>query len=323
MIMWALRLYSKDTDPVYERIEKEICPEGWVSVRLRAAALNHRDVWIRQGLYAGIRLPCVPGSDGAGYLDDEPVLINPGMFWGDLPEVQGPDFRILGMPDNGTFAQIVDVPREAIHPIPAHLSMEEAAAIPLAGVTAYRALFTQGGCKSADRLLITGIGGGVAGWVFRFARALGVEIWVTSGSEDKITAAIRHGAAGGFNYRDPDWKDKARAAGGFDLVVDGAGGAFIGEILKFLRPAARVVLYGGTAGPVPQLIPQLLFWKQVKIIGSTMGSPDDFRNMLAFIAEHRIVPTIDRMYPLSQGAEAFRRMEQGAQSGKIILQIPD
>lgn len=321
--MWALRLLGKDTAPVFERVAQGTCPDGWIRVRVRAAALNHRDVWILKGQYAGIRFPCIPGSDGAGYVGDEPVIINPGMYWGDDPAVQGKDFRILGMPDDGTFAQFVDVPQEAIHPAPPHLSMEEAAAIPLAGVTAYRALFTQGGFRQGERLLITGIGGGVAGWVFQFARALGAEIWVTSGSEDKLRDAVRLGAAAGVNYRDPVWKEKVKASGGFDLVVDGAGGAFIGEILKFLRPAARVVLYGGTTGPIPQLIPQLLFWKQVRLIGSTMGSPDDFQNMLGFINEHRIVPTLDRIYPLAEGASAFQRMEQGAQSGKIILQIPD
>jgi zinc-binding alcohol dehydrogenase/oxidoreductase len=321
--MLGLRLHAKDTDPLLEEMVFAPLPEGWVEIRLRAAALNHRDVWIQKGLYAGIRYPCVPGSDGAGYLDDEPMIINPGMFWGEHPAVQAKDFRILGMPDNGTFAQRVQVPAEQVHPVPSHLSMEEAAAIPLAGVTAFRALFTQGKLQQGERLLITGIGGGVARWVFQFAKAIGVETWVSSGSEEKLAEGLRQGAAGGFNYRDPEWKEIVRGAGGFDVVIDGAGGAFIGEVLKFLNPAARIVLYGGTVGPITHVLPQLLFWKQIRIIGSTMGSPEDFQGMLAFINAHRIVPVIDRIYTLEEGAEAFRRMAAGAQSGKIVLQIPD
>ncbi len=321
--MLALRLNGKDRDPVPERIDPDPVPDGWVEVRLRAAALNHRDVWIRQGLYAGIRYPFTPGSDGAGYIGHDPVLINPGMDWGPNPAAQGAGFHILGMPSNGTFAQRVCVPASQVYPVPAHLSMEEAAAIPLAGVTAFRALFTRGRAQSGERMLITGIGGGVAQWVFRFGLAAGMEIWVTSGDEAKIREALRNGAAAGMNYKNEHWPEQARSAGGFDLVIDGAGGPFAAGILKYLNPGGRIVVYGGTAGAIEKLLPQPLFWKQIDILGSTMGTSQDFDAMMAFITRHRITPVLDQFFPLEKGAQAYHRMTQGAQTGKIILQIPD
>ncbi|MCF8237876.1 MAG: zinc-binding dehydrogenase [Saprospiraceae bacterium] len=297
--------------------------EGQVLVELRAAALNHRDVWIRKGQYAHLRFPFIPGSDGAGFMGNEPVVINPGIQWGENPMFQAQDFHILGMPTNGTFAQKVLVPADQIYPMPDHLSFEEAAAIPLSGVTAFRAVMTRGKVKYTDRVLITGIGGGVALWAMQFALATGAEVWVTSGSEEKIEKAKAMGATGGFSYRDPDWIDGARNTIAFDLVIDGAGGAGLGQIMKICSPGGRMVCYGGTTGSIPKLSPQLLFWKQLQLIGSTMGSPQDFKEMISFICDHRIVPVVDRVYPLEQGEEAYTRMEHGNQFGKIVLQIPE
>lgn len=320
--MQALLLKGKDVVPTIEEFYLPHPPEGWVTIQLRAAAMNHRDVWIQKGLYAGLQYPIIPGSDGTGFLNNQPVLINPGIGWGTDERFQGPDFKILGMPDNGTFSQNVHISENQVYPMPQHLSFEEAAAIPLAGVTAYRALFSQGQLKPGERILITGIGGGVALWAFQFAIAVGAEVWVSSSSDEKLIRSKRMGAAGSFNYKDTNWTEQAKKAGGFDLVLDGAGGPAVSDYIKLSKPGGRIVLYGGTVGPTNPLIPQTIFWKQLRIVGSTMGSKQDFEQMLAFINKHQIVPVIDKVYPLNEGAKAFERMSQGAQFGKIILQIP-
>ncbi len=185
---------------------------GEVVVRLRAAALNHRDLFIRRGQYAGLRFPIIPGSDGAGTVaavgdgvtevrPGDDVIINPSVNWGDDPRAQGPAFKILGLPDNGTFAQLVAVPAANALPRPPGLSDEEAAAIPLAGLTAYRAAVTRGRVGAGDTVLVLGIGGGVATFVLLIATALGARVLVTSGSDDKIARARALGADDGFNYK--------------------------------------------------------------------------------------------------------------------------
>lgn len=320
--MRALILKQTDSPLVLDEVTEPVPVHGEVVVNLRAAALNHRDVWIRKGQYARIRLPAILGSDGSGFIGDRPVVINPGMNWGNDPEVQSGDFHILGMPTSGTFAQRVVVPESQVYPMPDHLSFEEAAAIPLAGVTAFRAAVRQGRLASGQRMLITGIGGGVALWAMQFGLALGAEVWVTSGDAAKLDQAIRLGARGGALYSSPDWLDSLASAGGFDLIVDGAGGPGLTSLLKFVHPGGRVVVYGGTTGNWSAISPQLVFWRQIHIIGSTMGNPEDFGNMMALIREHRIVPVLDRFYDLADGNDAFARMADGAQFGKIILQIP-
>lgn len=296
--------------------------EGHVIVDLRAASLNHRDVWIRQGQYARIQFPFTPGSDGAGFAGDIPVVINPGIDWGANPGFQAESFHILGMPSNGTFAQKVLVPESQIYPIPEHLSFEEAAAIPLAGVTAFRAVVTRGQVNMSNRVLITGIGGGVALWAMQFALAAGAEVWVTSGNQTKIDRAIALGAKGGFLYQDPEWIKTARQAGPVDLVIDGAGGEGLAQIMKIMAPGGRIVSYGGTTGAVPNFSPHILFWKQLELLGSTMGSPDDFRAMMDYIRTHQIIPVVDRIFQLHECEEAYTYMEAGKQFGKIVLQIP-
>lgn len=320
--MKAIMLNGKDQIPELTEVAHPSCPDGHVIVSLRASALNHRDIWIQKGLYAGIRYPHIPGSDGAGFVGEKAVIINPGMNWGEDHRFQGADFKILGMPSDGTFAQEVCVPVDNVYPMPTHLSMEEAAAIPLAGVTAYRALFTQGKFQSGETVLITGIGGGVAQWAFQFAKEMSTPIWVTSSSNEKINQYLKEGAVGGINYSLPSLDEQLKLSDGFDLVIDGAGGGFIQSILKYLKPGARIVIYGGTAGAIPQISPQILFWKQISVSGSTMGSPSDFKNMLELINSKKIVPSIDRIYRLEAVDKAYERLGSGKQSGKIILQIP-
>lgn len=322
-MMKALLLEGKDERVSYRSVDDPAPTGDEVVVDIRAAAMNHRDVWITHGLYPKITYPAILGSDGAGYWDGRPVIINPSLNWGSDPRVPSPDYEILGMPKAGTFAQRVAVDQQQLIAKPEHLSLEEAAAIPLGGLTAYRAVFTKGQVQPGDRVLITGIGGGVALFAFQFALAAGAEVYVTSGSEEKIEKAKKLGAAGGANYRQTEWiKELGKLAGGFDLIVDGAGGDGFAQLLKLCLPAARVVVYGGGQGYVNKLSPQLLFWRQMTIMGTSMGNDAEFKAMVDFISEHKIVPVVDSVRPLSEGAAGFERMDRGEQFGKIVFSIP-
>lgn len=307
---------------------------GQVLVRLEAAALNHRDVYIQQGLYPSIQTPVILGSDGAGTVvalgegvdpnwQDQAVVLLPGFGWEDEP-VQPQDYHILGMPTNGCFAEYIAINAQQLFPKPAHLSFEQAAALPLAGLTAYRALFTKGGCQAGDRVLISGIGGGVALWACQLALAQGAEVYVTSGSPKKIEEAIALGAQGGVNYKDADWHKqlKAQVKAGFDVIIDSAGGDGFRHFLDLAAPAARIVFYGGTRGTF-SVSPQKVFWKQLSLLGSTMGSRQEFEQLLEFVNQHHIEPVVDSVWPLAKGSEALAHMDAGAQLGKIVLRLSE
>jgi NADPH:quinone reductase-like Zn-dependent oxidoreductase len=290
-------------------------------VRVRAAALNHRDVFITQGLYPNISLPCTLGADGAGEVDGRQVIIDPTLEWGDDERVWQPQSRILGTPRDGTFAQYVAVPSANVHPKPQHLSLEEASALPLAGVTAYRATFTRGQLQEGETVLITGIGGGVQTFVLLYAKTAGARAIVTSSSDEKLERARALGANVTVNYNtDPDWHKTAKKSGPIDMVVDAAGGDTFAKVLTIVRPGGRVVTYGGTNGDAKiKMFP--VFWNQIDIRGSSMGSPSDFRDMLDFVSKHNIKPVIDRVYDMREAAAAARRMFEANQFGKIVLKI--
>lgn len=298
--------------------------EGQVFVRLLAAAFNKRDYWITQGKYPGVKLPLVLGSDGAGMMDNREVIINPSIGWGDDPDYFADGFKILGLPDMGTFSDRVIVQEENIYDKPAHLSWVEAAALPVCGVTAYRAMMTRGRAKKGERMLITGIGGGVATMALLFGVAMEMEVWVTSSSDDKIQKAKEHGAMGGVNYKAEGWDKElvSKAGGRFDLIIDGAGGKGFAKMVHHMNPRGRIVIYGGTAGNIDDLSPQRIFWKQLDIMGSTMGSPVDFQNMLDFVVKHKIKPIISHVFNLYDANEAMALMASGDQFGKVCLDIP-
>ena len=304
---------------------------GEVIVRLRAAALNHRDVWIKQGKYAGLKFPIIPGSDGAGVVTDlgagvpsdlagKETIIHPGSGWGNNPRAQSPEFTILGLPKDGTLAESVSVPASNIYPKPAHLDWPQAAALPLAGVTAYRALFSRAHLQSGEKVLITGIGGGVALFALQFAVARGAKVWVTSGSPEKIARAQGLGAAGGANYRDGDWAQQLESkADRFDVVVDSAGGPGFAQLVDLVAPGGRIVFYGATNGNPPEMPQRKIFWRQLSLLGTTMGSPEDFEGMLTLVNTHRLIPVVSAVFPLEQAANGFALMEQGGQFGKLVL----
>ena len=297
--------------------------EGEILVRVRAAAFNRRDVFITQGLYPGISLPRTLGSDGAGILEEsgEEVVIDPMLGWGDDPHVWLANASILGMPHDGTFAQYVAVPKANVYPKPAHLAMEEAAAIPLAGLTAYRAAFTRGELRTGETVLIPGIGGGVQTFVLLFAKAVGARAIVTSGSEEKLARAREFGADVTLDYAaDPDWHKRLKR-GEVDLVVDSSGGDTLNKALGVVRPGGRLVIYGGTrVESTVRLFP--IFWNHLDIRGTSMGSPADFRGMLDLITKHRLKPAIDHAYPLDRAVAAADRMATAQQFGKIVLTVP-
>ncbi len=298
--------------------------KGEVVVSLHAAALNHRDVYITQGKYANIQFPSILGSDGAGESRGRRVLIHPALEWGNDQRIPGKQFRVLGMPDKGTFAERIVVPRSNVYPVPEHLSWEEAAALPLAGLTAWRILFYRCALQPGERVLITGIGGGVALMALQLAVAAGAEVFVTSGSEEKIGQGLVLGAKGGVNYRTEGWdKSLKQQAGGFDVVIDSAGGDGLAALTGLCNPGGRIGIYGGSLGKVNGLSPQIVFWKHLSILGSSMGSPRDFKQMLAFVSKHEIRPVIDAVFPLAAGNEAFKRMDEGSQFGKIVLKTKE
>jgi len=305
-----------------DEIAEPVPADGEMLVRLRAAALNRRDVFITQGLYPGIELPRTLGSDGAGVIEatGEQVVIDPMLGWGDDPHLWAANASILGMPHDGTFAQYVAVPKVNVYSKPAHLSMEEAAAIPLAGLTAYRATFTRGQLHSGETVLIPGIGGGVQTFVLLFAKAAGARTIVTSSSEEKLAQARALGADATIDYTDPDWNKKIKR-GEVDLVIDSSGGDTLNKALGLLRPGGRVVLYGGTRlESTIRIFP--IFWNHLDIRGTSMGSPADFRAMLELVNKHQLHPVVDRVFAMNDAVSAAENMASSSHFGKIVLAIP-
>jgi NADPH:quinone reductase-like Zn-dependent oxidoreductase len=305
-----------------------------VVVRLKAAALNHRDVWIRKGQYAAIQLPTILGSDGAGEVATvggnvdaqwvgRPVVINPSLDWGDDPRCFGKNFRILGMPDPGTYAEFVKVPASAVHEKPASWSWEELAALPLAGLTAYRAVVTRAQLQKDEWVLVTGIGGGVAQFAMQIAQMLGGRVVVTSSRDDKLQRALELGAAAAVNYQAADWIKQvvAKTDGGPHVVIDSAGGRTLNQCVEAVRPGGRIATFGATTGLTPELDVRRVFWKQVSILGTTMGAPAEFAAMLNLYRSSTHRPIVDTVFPLDRADAAHERMEQANQFGKIVLRV--
>jgi NADPH:quinone reductase-like Zn-dependent oxidoreductase len=322
--MKAMMLKGLDTLLEPALLPDPVATDGQVVVHLSAAALNKRDYWITKGKYPGLSFPLVLGSDGVGKVGNMDVIINPSLDWGPDNRYFGSAFRILGMPEYGTLAEQVLIPESNLYDKPAHLTWTQAAAIPVCGVTAYRAMFTRGRARQGERMLISGIGGGVASMALLFGVAAGLDVWVTSSGDHKIDLAIQYGASGGANYTRPHWEKELmdKVNDKFDLVIDGAGGDDFARLLPMMHPAGRIVVYGGTRGIVDGFSPQRVFWKQLDILGSTMGSPEDFNNMLSFINTHKIVPIVSHVFPLSEINDAMAVIAKGDQFGKVCIEIP-
>lgn len=329
--MKALVLESAERPYVYKDVETPVLEPGEALVQVKAAALNRRDYWITIGKYAGIQYPSILGSDGAGivtsvYNDadqrwlDEEVIINPSHDWGEHEAYKSDDFKILGLPEHGTFAEYVKVKVKYLHKKPQHLNWEQAAAIPLAGLTAYRALFTKGRAQKGNKVLIVGVGAGTGSFALQWAVAAGCRVFVTSGSGEKIDRARHLGASAGVNYKAQDWAEELKhMAGGFDIVIDSALGDDFAKIPDLCNPGGRIVFFGGTAGNIPALNARPIFWKQLEILGTTMGTSQEFEAMLNLVNEHKIVPVIDEVFTMSNAEKAFKKMQNSSQFGKLVL----
>jgi NADPH:quinone reductase-like Zn-dependent oxidoreductase len=306
---------------------------GEVVVALKAAALNRRDVFVRKGV-AKVPLPLTPGSDGAGVVhkvgagvsgvaEGDEVIILPSLAWGDDQRAPGPRFRILGGPDQGTYAEQIVIPAENVFPKPARLSWHEAAALPLAGLTAWRSLFTRARVQPGETVLVLGIGGGVATFALHLAKAAGCKVVVTSSSDEKLAKAAALGADAGVNYATAgdDWAAAVKEAngGGVDVVIDSVGSTWAGSI-DSCAPGGRVVVFGGTGGAKVDLSVRPVTLGQVGLLGTTMGSPAEFRQLLAAVATQSWVPVIDSVRPLAEAAAAHEREEAGLHFGKLVLE---
>ncbi|TAE75444.1 MAG: alcohol dehydrogenase [Bacteroidetes bacterium] len=314
---------------------KPIAKSGEAVIKVQAASLNHRDQWSRIGLYPNLKYPSILGSDGCGIVEsvgsqddnhwiNESVIINPNVNWGDNPAFQSLNYTILGMPTNGTLAEYVCVPINRLHKKPAHLSIEEASALPLAALTAFRAVFTKGETTKNKNILITGIGGGVAQFAMQFALAVGAKVFITSGDEEKLEKALKLGAFFGVNYKTEGWEKQLQkhCPFGFDVIIDGAGGDGFGKLAKMVAQGANFVIYGGTSGtPSPINLPRL-FFAQANIKGTTMGNDDEFSQMISFVNDYKIKPLISSVRPLSEAISAFDEMHEGKQFGKLVITIP-
>jgi zinc-binding alcohol dehydrogenase/oxidoreductase len=317
--MKAIRIHE-DGGPEVLRLEEVPDPEpaeGEVLVELRAASLNHLDVWIRKGL-PSVPKPRILGADGAGVLagTDERVVINPAI-------VRDGKIHILGETTDGTHAELVAVPRDAVHPIPHDLSFEEAAAFPLVFETAYRMLVPRARLQAGEWVLIWGIGGGVALAAMSLAKALGARVVVTSSSDAKLERAKELGADEAVNHSAGDVVAfvKDVTSGGAHVVVDDVGEATWRRTLDAARPEGRIVVCGATTGPNPPAALHRVWWKQLSILGSTMGTPDDFQGAYDLIAAGKARPVVDSVFTLAEARAAHERLEAGEQLGKIVFSI--
>lgn len=304
---------------------------GWVRVRVRAAALNHLDLWVVKGGRAALAFPHVIGSDLCGDAGGRRVVANPGVSCGRCGRCLAGEtsecvsFGLLGLQHPGVFAEEALVPEASLAEAPSHLSDEEAAALSLSHLTAWRMLFSRARLAPGETLLVHGVGGGVAAAAVQMAAAAGARVLVTSSSDAKIERALRDlGAASGVRH---DREDVAAAAlrfsggEGVDVVLDTAGAATYPASLAALRKGGRLVLCGVTTGPNPPADLQTVYWKQISVLGSTMGTPFEYRAMLRFVEARRLRPLVDQIFPLAKARAAEERLAAGAQTGKIVLKI--
>jgi zinc-binding alcohol dehydrogenase/oxidoreductase len=322
----AIRIHE-DGGPEVLRYEDVADPSpgpGEVLVRLRAASLNHLDVWVRQGL-PSVPKPRILGADGAGvvaavgegvngFAEGQAVVLNPGLDDG---------ARIVGEHMDGTHAELIAVPSDYVHPLPEGVSFEEAAAFPLVFETAYRMLVTKAGIHEGEWVLLWGIGSGVATAALAIAKALGARAIVTSSSEEKLARARELGAdAGVATDADVGAAVKEATGGkGVDVVVEHIGEATWKTSLQAVRAGGRIVVCGATSGANPPANLHRIFWKQLTVYGSTMGTREDFRGAYDLVASGRAKPVVDRVFPLAEAAAAHEYLESGRQLGKVVLSV--
>jgi len=316
----AIRIHE-DGGPEVLRYEDAPDPapaDGEVLVALRAASLNHLDLWIRKGL-PSVPKPRILGADGAEIRVDtgERVVINTGIE-------HGATITVVGEHMDGTHAELVAVPQENVYPLPERLSFEQAAAFPLVFETAYRMLVTKVGLGEGEWVLLWGIGGGVSTAALAIAKALGARAIVTSSSDEKLARGRELGADATVNHATGDVAAAVKEATGegVDVVVEHVGEATWKTSLQVVRPGGRIAVCGATSGPNPPAQLHRIWWKQLTIYGSTMGTKEDFEGAYELVASGRAAPVVDEVFPLADARAAHERLEAGAQFGKIVLRIP-
>ena len=301
---------------------------GEVKVMLKSAGLNHRDLFVMEGR-GEQDAPLIIGSDGAGRIVEigegvtgltvgSEVIINPCIGWESPNEVPSVP-SIVGGPSDGTFAEYIILPSRNVFIKPAYLSWEEAGVLPLSALTAYRALFTKGRLRQGEHVLIPGIGGGVATFAMLMALAAGARVSVTSRHEEKRQAALAQGAHFAFDTH-CNWKERMNGRT-VDLILDSIGPATFPKYFDVIKPNGRIVTFGASSGDRIELPIRDIFFPQISIIGTSMGSREEFADMLKFMEHHSLHPIIDRVYPLQDTLQAFRRMQQGEQLGNISIKI--
>jgi NADPH:quinone reductase-like Zn-dependent oxidoreductase len=313
---------------VLEEAPDPIAGPGEVLVRLRASALNHLDIWIRKGL-PSVPKPRILGADGAGVVEalgdgvsgfepGERVVLNPGIEAGDGR------IHVIGEHGDGTNAELIAVPATNVHPIPDGLSFEEAAAFPLVFETAYRMLVTRAGVREGEWVLTWGVGGGVSTATLAIGKALGAKVMVTSSSEEKLERARELGADATVNHATGDVRaavQEATGGHGADIVVESVGEATWATSLQVAAPGGRITVCGATSGPNPPAALHRVWWKQLSILGSTMGTGEDFAGAYELVASGRARPVVDTVLPLEEIRAAHERLEAGEQLGKIVLTV--
>jgi len=325
----AIRIHE-DGGPEVLRFEDAPDPEpgpGEVLIGLRAASLNHLDIWLRRGLPSAPK-PRILGADGAGviaglgegvdrFAEGDEVVVNPGLDDG---------ARIVGEHMDGTHAELIALPADYVYPLPDGLSFEEAASFPLVFETAYRMLVTRAGLREDEWVFVWGIGSGVATASLQVAKALGARVIVTSSSDEKLERARELGADAAVNHATGDVVAAVREATGghgADVVIEHVGEATWKTSLQVAATGGRIAVCGATSGPNPPANLHRIWWKQLTVVGSTMGTQEDFRAVYDLVASGRAKPVVDRVFPLADAAAAHEHLEAGRQLGKVVLRIPE
>ncbi len=296
-----------------------VVPEGWVRVHVRAASLNHHDLWSLRGVgLLADRLPMILGCDAAGLLDDgSPVVVHavigdPEAGGGD--ETLDPKRTLLSELHPGTLAETVAVPARNVVAKPDDLTMEESACLPTAWLTAYRMLATKSGLRVGDTVLVQGAGGGVATAAIQLADAMGYRVWATSRDEAKRARALDLGAHAAY-------ETGARLPERVDAVIETVGEATWSHSLRSLRPGGTVVVSGATSGSAPNADLSRVFFLQLTVHGSTMGTRDELEALLSLLVDTGLRPTIDSTYALPDARDAFERLKSGEVVGKLVLTV--
>jgi NADPH:quinone reductase-like Zn-dependent oxidoreductase len=288
--------------------------DGWVPVRVRAASVNHHDVWSLKGVgLPADRLPMILGCDAAGVdPDGREVIVHSVISAGEGDETLDPRRTLLSELHPGTFADVVAVPARNLLPKPPELTMAEAACLPTAWLTAYRMLATRSSLKPGDTVLVQGAGGGVATAAIMLGRAMGLRVWATSRDEQRLQRAVQIGAHDGF-------RAGARLPDRVDAVIESVGAATWAHSLRALRPGGEIIVTGATSGANPPADLQRVFFKQLSVIGSTMGTREELRRLIALCVNTGLRPLIEREAPMAQARDALAEVADGSVFGKIVL----